>query len=423
MKNNAELKILLNNLTKLHPKYIDLSLNRILKLLEKLENPHLKLPPTIHIAGTNGKGSTLSFLKQILMKNGYKVHCYISPHIQKIEERFFVSNKIISQKKLINTLKFVKKINNNEKITFFEITTAAAFYLFSQNKADFLILETGLGGKFDATNVIKKTLINIITPISLDHMEFLGKNLNKIAEEKLGIIKPFSEIIISKQKNTIKKHIKKTLKNNKNEKFFFNSNFKISKATNKNFFLKFQEKEMRFRKPALEGDYQIENASTSIIASLLLKKKGYKIRINSINKALINTKWPGRLENIKIKKIPIYLDGSHNIEGAEQLNFFLKSKNKKVWVILGMMKNKNLIDFLKIIKNRIEGVIAIKIPKEKNSFDPHEIFLTCNKLKIKCIKQKNILSSLNLVENNIKPELLLITGSLYLVGKIRNLFV
>ena len=157
-----KLEKLLDQLVKLHPKFIDLSLNRLLLLLGKLGNPHLNLPATIHIAGTNGKGSILSYIRNILQENKFLVHCYISPHLKSIEERFIVSNKQIGKQKLLNTLRYIKKINARNPITFFEITTAAAFYIFEKEKADFVILETGLGGRLDATNVIKKSMICLL---------------------------------------------------------------------------------------------------------------------------------------------------------------------------------------------------------------------------------------------------------------------
>ena len=169
---SIELKKLLDQLAKLYPKYIDLSLDRMRNLLNKIDNPHLKLPPIIHIAGTNGKGSTLSYIKNILIENNYVTHFYSSPHLESIEERFIVCNKKISKKKLFNVLNYIKNINNNEKITFFEITTAAALYIFAKEKADFTLLETGLGGRLDATNVIENSLIDIISPISIDHQEY-----------------------------------------------------------------------------------------------------------------------------------------------------------------------------------------------------------------------------------------------------------
>ena len=218
---NPPLDRLLIQLNKLHPKYIDLSLNRLLHLLKKLDNPHLKLPPTIHIAGTNGKGSTLSFINHILKENNYKVHCYISPHLESFEERIILSNRKVTKQKLFDTLSYIEKVNNKNPITFFEITTAAAFYLFSKYSADFLILETGLGGRLDATNVIEQSIIDIITPISLDHKEFLGNDLKKITDEKLGIIKSSSSIIIGKQSKKINLIIfKKKLKIKKIENYF-----------------------------------------------------------------------------------------------------------------------------------------------------------------------------------------------------------
>ena len=207
-----QLDKLLQQLITLHPKYIDLSLNRLLELLQKIDNPHLKLPPIIHIAGTNGKGSTLSYLRHIMMENKFLVHAYISPHLKSFNERIILANKEVVTSKLLKNLQYIKKINNDNPITFFEITTAVAFYLFSKQKADFLILETGLGGRLDATNVVKNSLINIITPIDIDHQEYLGKNIIKITNEKLGIVKKNSNIIIGKQKKIITSYIKEKIK-------------------------------------------------------------------------------------------------------------------------------------------------------------------------------------------------------------------
>ena len=203
---------LLNEFIKLHPKLIDLSLKRLESLLEKLGNPHKNLPPTIHIAGTNGKGSTLSFIKNILQDNNYSVHTYTSPHLEKFSERININNKEVNAKKLLKNLQFVKEINQNKPITFFEITTATAFLLFAKHKADFLILETGLGGRLDATNIIPKKFLSIITSIGIDHEEFLGNTLKKITTEKLGIIKNTNHVIIAKQKEEVGDFILKKLK-------------------------------------------------------------------------------------------------------------------------------------------------------------------------------------------------------------------
>jgi len=414
---------LLGQLVNLHPKYIDLSLTRLTKLLKKINDPHLNLPPVIHIAGTNGKGSTLSYIRNILMENKFKVHAYISPHLKKFNERIILSNEEISTYKLLKALNLIKKINDNNPITFFEITTAVAFYLFEKEKADFLILETGLGGRLDATNVIKKSLIDIITPIGIDHQEFLGKNIISISNKKLGIIKKNISIIVTKQNIIDKNHIIKKLKNKKNIKLFYKKDFNIVKKEKNTFALKFNKRKISFKNPNLIGDHQIENASTAIAAILQLNELGYFFSKKIINNGLRKTKWPGRLEKGKLGNIKVYLDGAHNIDGAKQLLKYFKNKKLKVWLIIGMMNNKNLYLFLKKIKPILNGVIAISIPNEKNTFVPKEILDVCNQLNIDGYKQNSIYGANDFLSKKIKPKNMLVTGSLYLVGKIRNIYL
>jgi len=420
---SKKLNELLMQLINLHPKYIDLSLDRLLRLLKKLDNPHLKLPPTIHIAGTNGKGSTLSYIRHILMENNLNVHAYISPHLKLFNERIILSNTNIKTNKLLNTLKLVKKINNDNSITFFEITTAAAFYLFSKVKADFLILETGLGGRLDATNVIHNSLVDIITPISMDHQEFLGENILNIVNEKLGIIKKGSHIVISKQKNLVLSHIKKKLKNSKNDKLFFKKDFNIMDIKKTTFTLTYNKKEIIFKKPNLLGDHQLENVSTAIAVILKLNDLGYSISKQIINKGISKTIWPGRLERGRIGDIKVYLDGAHNIDGAEQLLKYFKNKKMKVWLIIGMLNNKNIFNFLKKIKPILCGVIAVSIPDEKNTFTPEEIIKVCDQLGLQSFSHSSINKANQFLLNKIKPKVVLVSGSLYLIGKIRNKYL
>jgi len=198
---------LLFNITKLYPKYIDLNLLRLEKLLKKLDDPQNKLPPVIHIAGTNGKGSTLIFIKNIMEEYGLKVHCYTSPHLIRFNERIVLSNKQIHDDDLFDTLNEVIKINNNEEITFFELTTAVALLNFARKKADFCLIETGLGGRLDATNTIKKKILNIVTSIGLDHEEFLSSYLKNIVREKCGILSKDIPVIISSQNTNYKNHL------------------------------------------------------------------------------------------------------------------------------------------------------------------------------------------------------------------------
>ena len=418
-----QLDKLLQQLITLHPKYIDLSLNRLLELLQKIDNPHLKLPPIIHIAGTNGKGSTLSYLRHIMMENKFLVHAYISPHLKSFNERIILANKEVVTNKLLKNLQYIKKINNDNPITFFEITTAVAFYLFSKQKADFLILETGLGGRLDATNVVKNSLINIITPIDTDHQEYLGKNIIKITNEKLGIVKKNSNIIIGKQKKIITSYIKEKIKKKKNTKLFYGKQFKIMKTNSKKFTLRYKKIHYSINNPNLLGNHQIENASLAVAAILRLNELGYNFSNRIINQGIFKTKWAGRLEKGQLNNIPVYLDGAHNPDGAIQLlKFFQKQKNK-CWLIFGMLNNKDLLSYLKIIKPITLGVIAIKIKGEKNSFTPQQISMSCSKLNIACFEKKSIKDANNFLTTKIMPKKILACGSLYLIGEIRHLYL
>ena len=206
---------ILKRLELLHPKKIDLSLIRLKRLLKKLNNPHLKLSQTIHIAGTNGKGSVTSFLRSIIKSAGLNVHTYTSPHLIRFNERIRINSRLISNDYLNQLLEECEFENGGEPITFFEITTAAAFLAFSRIKSDMILLETGLGGKFDATNVVKNKVCSVITPISMDHMNFLGSTISKIAGEKLGILNNSTQTIISKQKLMVRKLARKVAKKKK----------------------------------------------------------------------------------------------------------------------------------------------------------------------------------------------------------------
>ena len=409
---------LLKEFINLHPKYIDLSLNRLHNLLKKLGSPHKNLPPTIHIAGTNGKGSTLSFIKNILQNNYYSVHTYTSPHLEKFNERININNKQVNTKTLLRSLEYVKEINKNKPITFFEITTAAAFVLFSKYKADFLILETGLGGRLDATNIIQEKLVSIITAIGIDHEEFLGKTLKKITKEKLGIIKNSKNIIIAKQNKEVDNFIYNKLKN-LNNVYYFNRDYGFKAINKKQFIFKFQKNEKTIRRPSLQGFHQIENASTALITAMLLKENNYQIKLNSLGKSIYNTKWPGRIEKVKFKNKYIIFDGSHNLSGADKLNKYLNETKIHPNVIFGMLNNKNIFEFLSILKKNIDTLYPIKIPDEQNAYTQKEIHIISKKLKLDTLIIKNLTSINKLLMKN-PNKYILVTGSLYLIGKIRK---
>ena len=220
-------------LQQLHPKKIDLSLERINELLYKLGNPQKKIKKIIHIAGTNGKGSVLAFLKSFIQASGFTVNTYSSPHLINFNERINLNGKNISDKFLELLLDICTKKNNGKPITFFEMTTAAAFLAFEKKPADFTILETGLGGRLDATNIIKKPIVTIINEISIDHTNFLGSNIKQIAKEKAGIIKKNSPVVIGKQKKETLKIIKRVANNFKAETFFYEKDWFVKENKKK----------------------------------------------------------------------------------------------------------------------------------------------------------------------------------------------
>ena len=258
---NKKINKLLLKLFTLHPNEIDLSLKRIERLLENVGNPHLNLPKVIHIAGTNGKGSTATIIYELQKKFGKTVHLYRSPHLISFNERIHVSNKEISNSYLEEILKKILIANKSNPITFFEITTAAAFLAFSENFADLVILEVGLGGRFDATNIIRKKEVAIITAIGKDHTEYLGSNLSQITKEKSGIILKDSLLICSKQHQSVKKMVIETAIKQNCKSYIYGRDWHI-----KNKILFFDDLRINLSKLSLIGDHQLYNAGCAIIA-------------------------------------------------------------------------------------------------------------------------------------------------------------
>jgi len=392
---------------------IKFGLDRVLSLLDRLDNPHHKLPPTIHFAGTNGKGSTLNFLYQLLKSNNFKVHCYTSPHLIDFNERIVISNNQITDDFLNECLKICQEkseIHPQIPITFFEGITVAAFLAFSKKEADFLLLETGLGGRLDATNVLDKVLTSIITPISIDHTEFLGDTIEKITPEKAGIIKKDCPVIIGKQDPESLKILKETASNNNSKTIIFNEDFKITKHQNHfNYITEYQTLEIP--NPSMLGSHQIENLSLAIAAFRQITN------LQNINYDQDQI-WPARLQKMNIPETnnELYIDGSHNKEGAKTVLEFLKSKkmSKRV-VIFSTLEDKDHQNFLKLISKEVDELIITSIPNEPKSQDPKVIQETANNLKIK--SQINIKPDIiSLVLDNSEQQTILVTGSLYSAG-------
>lgn len=421
-------KKILRRLELLHPKKIDLSLDRLRKLLKKLNNPHLRLPPIIHVAGTNGKGSVTSFLRYIYETSKLSVQCYTSPHIIRFNERIRINSKLISNDYLNILLEECEFYNKGEEITFFEITTAAAFLAFSRIGSDLLILETGLGGRFDATNIIEKKICSVITPISMDHMNFLGTKINLIAREKLGIVNNSERVIISKQKNYVKYLARTYLKKINTISYEEGKDWKVLKKDykKKKFLMNFKEKDYEFNFPSLHGDHQIENASTAV--STVLSIKHFNVSSESINTGILKTNWPARMQKLKgkLSKIAgkafdIWLDGGHNLDASKILFKIVNSwEEKKVILIIGMINGKDPINFLNKLIHNISILIILPI-NDHQCVMPYEIKnLVVEKFNpdfdIECCL--NIEEAIMVAKRKKTGGGILICGSLYLAGEI-----
>ena len=418
------LQTILKRLQKLHPKEIDLSLDRIKKLCEKLGNPQKDLK-YISVVGTNGKYSTIQIIRSILKEAGIKCNIYTSPHIQKINERFVFNDEEISDEDLSNLLCEVEKINDGEEITYFEILTAAYFYHSAKFKDNINIIESGLFHRFDATNIIDENLISIVTAIGLDHLDWLPKNdqtIEKIVFEKTSALLN-SKIAVAKQtSNNIQELIKKSLSSNKSKKIMFNRDFNIS--INENGFIFYEDEfgGIKLPKPNLVGQFQIDNTATAIVAvrnlNLNISDEMIKLGITKIKSiARLQEIKSGKLKNI-CKNNKLFVDGSHNPLGAKVLNDYLETLKCRKHIILGMMANKDHQNYISCFKN-ISSLTTIDVPNQPNSIKGED-------LKNKLDNYLNLKYEMSVEDaiksiNPEKDDIILITGSLYLAGEVLNL--
>ena len=418
------LQTILNRLQKLHPKEIDLSLDRVRNLCKKLGNPQKDLK-YISVVGTNGKYSTIQAIRAILKQANIKCNIYTSPHIQRINERFVFNDEEISDSDLSDLLTKIEKVNNGEEITYFEILTAAYFFHASKYKENINIIESGLFHRFDATNIIDNNLLSVVTAIGLDHLDWLPKNeqtIEKIIFEKTSALLN-SKIVVAKQSNDdIQNLIKDSISSNKSKKITFNDNFSYS--INENGFIYFEDEfgGAKLPKPNLVGQFQIDNSATAVAA---VRNLGLDINDENIKSGITKIKSIARLQEIKSGKLKdlcknnqLFVDGSHNPLGAKVLNDYLQTLNCKKHIILGMMANKDHQEYISYFKN-ISSLTTIDIPNQPNSIKGEDL-----KNKLNNLPNLNYKES---VEDALKSisadneDIILITGSLYLAGEVLNL--
>ena len=404
----------LDRLQTLYPKLIDLSVERLLRLLHDLGDPHLHLSPVIHVAGTNGKGSTCAFLRAIAEAAGLRVHVFTSPHLVRFNERIRLAGELVSDDDLAQALDEIEAVNAHNQITVFEAITAAAFLLFARVPADLCILEVGLGGRYDATNVIPKPLVAAITSISMDHQDFLGDRLALIASEKAGIIKPGVAVVTGAQAPEALAEIEREagLQNARLLRRF--RDWQVEETGGALCF-----DGALLPRPNLLGAHQADNAGIAIAA---LRASGLAIPDSAYAKGLTSAEWPARLQPLRgrlLNFLPpgsaLFLDGAHNPGGGLALAGQLDRWEGPTSLVIGMKKSKDVREFLAPLLPRAAKIFAVAEPGQHLALPVEEIIAASDGL---ALPGPDIAGALGQITS---PTRVLICGSLYLAGEVLKL--
>ena len=429
----------LKRLLSLHPKKIDLALDRILRLLSALGNPQAKLPPVIHVAGTNGKGSVCAFARAMLEAQGLKVHVHTSPHLVRFHERIRIAGKLISEESLVSLLEEVEEVNQRREITFFEITTAAMFLAFSRYPADAAILEVGLGGAYDATNVVPDPVMTVIQPVGLDHREFLGDDLASIAAEKAGIIKKSAPLVVGPQSQIARDVILTCADRLGVPVFEFGQDF-ASRLEHNRMVYEDEVGLLDLPLPKLAGRHQIENAGVAIAALRHAGSFGGK-RLTwgsdaAVEKGLATVEWPARLQRLQkgplVEAAPkgaeVWLDGGHNPHGAEAVSRAMadmeENGERPLYLICGMLANKDALGYLRAFVGLARHVVTVAIPGEESSLGAGALYDIARKAGLDSAPAEDLddamlqIMAWTRLDDSDTPPRVLICGSLYLAGKV-----
>jgi dihydrofolate synthase / folylpolyglutamate synthase len=415
----------------LHPKRIDLSLGRIGRLLAALGHPERRLPPVIHVAGTNGKGSTVAFARAILEAAGKGVHVYTSPNLVRLNERFRVARagggKFVEDDELADVLSECEAKNGDEPITVFEIETAAAFVLFARHPADILLLEVGLGGRLDATNVVERPLASVITRVSLDHRDFLGDTIEAIAAEKAGILKPGVPAVIASQMREALAIIERRAARLQAPLSIAGENWTATEERGR---LVYQDDDglLDLPAPKLYGRHQFENAGAAIAA---LRVGGLRLPAAAFELGMLRVDWPARMQRLSQGRLPpllpaeseLWLDGGHNADGGRAIAAVLADLEERVSrpliLIVGMLSTKDAEGFLRNFTGLARRVITVPIHQD-NALPAAALADIARGIGIPALSRDNIESALataGKLELAPAPRVL-ITGSLYLAGEV-----
>lgn len=422
---------ILRRLLSLHPKIIDLSLERMWRILARLGNPQEKLPPALHVAGTNGKGSTVTYLRSAMEAAGLSVHCYTSPHLVKFHERIRLGRtgggELIAEDELTALLEECESANGGEPITFFEITTAAAFLAFARHPADYLVLEVGLGGRLDATNVIARPALSIITTIDYDHQQYLGNTLTEIAREKAGILKRDVAAVIAPQPDEAREEIERCARSLRAPLLIANQDWQVYEQHGR---LVYQDESglLDLPLPQLPGRHQIDNAGTAIAA--LRSLDDARIGESHIAQGLKTAAWPARMQRLGPgglwsfipKESELWLDGGHNPSAGRALARAFSELNERVSrplvLIWGMLNTKAADDFIAPFSGIAHRVVTLTIPEEENAVQARDLAETARRHSLSAETADSLEDALKQAAHITPAPRILIVGSLYLAGRV-----
>ncbi|WGS20708.1 bifunctional folylpolyglutamate synthase/dihydrofolate synthase [Bradyrhizobium sp. ISRA464] len=429
----SSFEALIARVSALHPKRIDLSLDRMLGLMERLDHPERKLPPVIHVAGTNGKGSTIAYLRAILEAAGRRVHVFTSPYLVRINECYRLGavggGKLVGDDELRATFEHCEQVNAGNPVTIFEMETAVAFCLFAKHPADVALLEVGLGGRLDSTNVVETPLASVIAPVSMDHMEFLGDTLTSIAGEKAAIIKRKVPVICAEQAPEAMSVIEAQASRMRAPLHAAGQQWHVSIERGR---LVFQDERglMDLAAPKLFGRHQFDNAGLAI--ATLRAIDAFKLNMAAYEAGVVNAEWPARMQRLVsgmlVSQAPqgseVWLDGGHNAEGgrvaAAALGDLEERVSRPLVVIAGMMGNKDAGAFLANFAGLTRHIIAIPVPGRDNGMPPERLADAARALGMRVEIAADVeaaLQRLAMLAYEVPPRIL-VTGSLYLAGPV-----
>ena len=402
---------------------IKFGLNKTENLLARLGNPHKQLN-CVHIGGTNGKGSVAAMLAAVLEKHGFRVGTYTSPHLVRFTERFCINGREILPQRVVELYRRVKEaMVEGDVPTFFEVITAMAFDYFAQEKVDWAIIEVGMGGRLDATNVIVPA-VSIITNVSMDHQEFLGTTITAIAREKAGIIKSGVPVVSAVKQPAAQAVIKTTCFRKKAELFLYGSNFRIRKENESTFHYAGIDRIFRDLGLSLAGEHQKVNAAVALASMEVLERYGMlKIEESKVREGLVDVKWPARAEVLDTNPT-ILLDGAHNPAGAESLKHLLKKnfKYKRLHFVLGIMADKDIKGILRRLLPEADTVVFTK-PRYVRAADPDYLKKIARPYVSRFYVIPDVAEAIKQAKREADPEdLICITGSLYFAGEVKELF-